>query len=108
MTSEYKLILYSTAGAKLAEVDDYLDLSVIRTVNAPGRIDFVLNGMHPAVALLADRAPVCVLRKNAALGLPWTIEQWGLYRAQQRNFTDRYSFQATCLGLQSMLSWPIT
>ncbi len=105
MTSEHKLIIRTAAGRKVAEVSDYLWLSYTREVNAPGLLRFGLNGSHAAVALLENNGQVEVWRRNVEMGLDWTRDFVTLYRKQQRGFSDRARFEASCQGVVIKLRW---
>ena len=107
MSSQYRLDVHTAAGVKLAEVTDYLELSYTRRVNAPGALTFTLHGDHRVIGELEHNSQVIVYRRNADLGLDWTPEFVGLYRAQRRRYTNRAVFTATCPGCMTMLAWRI-
>ena len=107
MDSQYRLDVHTAAGVKLAEVTDYLELSYTRRVNAPGALTFTLHGDHRVIGELEHNSQVIVYRRNADLGLDWTPEFVGLYRAQRRRYTNRAVFTATCPGCMTMLAWRI-
>lgn len=104
---EYRLDIHTATGVKVAEVTDFLSLSYRRQVNAPGLLSFTLPAGHRAVAQLEDKAQIAVYRRNAAMGLGWTADFWGLLRAQRRWYTDHDRFEARCPGLLTMLSWRV-
>lgn len=107
MSAEYRLDVHTAAGVKLAEVTDYLGLGYTRQVNAPGLLTFTLPGDHRVVSQLEHNGQVIVYRRNPAMGLPWTADFWGLYRAQKRSYSDHDLFEARCPGILTMLSWRI-
>ncbi len=107
MSGEYRLDIYTAAGAKVAEITDFWSLSYRRQVNAPGLLSFSLAGDHPVVSLLQHNSPVVVYRRDPTLGLAWTEEFCGLFRAQKRRYTDHDVFEATCPGAVTMLGWRI-
>ena len=107
MGSQYRLDIHTAAGIKLAEVTDFWQLSYTRRVNAPGVLTFTLSSGHPVVSQLENKSQVIVYRRNETLGLDWTPEFTGLYRAQQRRYTNRSAFTATCPGCMTMLAWRI-
>jgi len=107
MATEYRLDIYTAAGVKLAEVSDFWMLRYRRQVNAPGVLSFTLAGDHRVVPQLEHNSQVIVYRRNAAMGLPWTADFYGLFRGQKRNYTDHDTFAATCPGILTMLSWRI-
>lgn len=105
--ADYDLVIRTPGGTKLAEVSDYLDLTYAKRVNEPGLCAFVLNGDHPAVALLQDKAQIEVRRRDRALGLARYTDFYGIYRAQQRTRTDTTRFTARCPGALHLLSWRV-
>ena len=107
MSAEYRLDIHTATGVKLAEVTDFLSLSYRRQVNAPGLLTFTLRGDHRVVSQLEDNGQVIVYRRNATMGLDWTADFWGLFRAQKRWYTDHDLFEARCPGILTMLSWRI-
>lgn len=107
MSAEYRLDVHTAAGVKLAEVTDYLSLAYTREVNVPGLLTFALRGDHQVIPQLEHNSQVIVYRRNPALGLGWTADFWGLYRAQKRSYSDHDLFEARCPGILTMLSWRI-
>lgn len=105
MTTDFKLVARNTAGAKVAEITDYLTLAYRKAVNAPGLLKFTLNGDHAAIALLIDKYQVEVWRRNVALGIDWYADFYGLFRSPESGYTDRNAFEATCPGQMTLLSW---
>lgn len=105
--SEYRLDIHTAAGVKLAEITDFWTLQYRRQVNAPGVLSFTVAGDHRVVSQLEHNSQVIVYRRNADLGLDWTPEFVGLYRAQRRRYTNRAVFTATCPGCMTMLAWRI-
>lgn len=104
MTASYKLRLHSAAGALVAEVTDFWELSYTKRVNAPGMLRFKLSADHAAVALLENRSQIEVHRRNQDLGIAWYCDFYGLYLDQHRTYTDRATFVANCPGQMWFLS----
>lgn len=107
MNTEYRLDIHTAAGIKIAEITDFWHLGYVRKVNAPGVLTFTLDGQHRILPELEHNAQVIVYRRNTALGLCWTADFYGLYRGQQRTYTDHDVFSAVCPGILTMLSWRI-
>lgn len=107
MSAEYRLDIHTAAGVKTAEVTDFLSLGYQRRINAPGLLTFSLPGDHRAISGLEHNGEIIVYRRNPAMGLSWTADFWGLYRAQRRWYTDHDLFEARCPGILTMLSWRI-
>lgn len=107
MAAEYRLDIHTAAGVKVAEVTDFIELAYTRRVNAPGLLTWSIMGNHEVLPLLEHNGIVIVYRRNASIGLPWTADFWGLYRAQKRWYTDHDLFEARCPGVMTMLTWRI-
>jgi len=103
MTASYKLRLHSAAGALIAEVTDFSELSYTKRVNAPGMLTFKMSEDHAAVALLENRSQVEVHRRNQDLGIDWYCDFYGLYLDQHHAYTDRGVFTANCPGQMWLL-----
>lgn len=105
MTSDFQIIVRNTAGAKVAEVTDHLELGYALRVNAPGLATFTLDGDHPLVDQLADKYQVEIWRRNTLMGVPWYCDFYGLYRAGMSGFTNADRFAAWAPGQLAMLGW---
>lgn len=103
MSASYKLRLHSAAGALVAEVTDFWELSYTKRVNTPGMLRFKLSADHAAVALLEHKSQVEVHRRNQDLGIDWYCDFPGLYLDQHHAYTDRGVFTANCPGLMWFL-----
>jgi hypothetical protein len=107
MGAEYRLDVYTAAGAKLAEITDFWSLRYRRQVNAPGVLSFTLAGDHRVVSQIEHNSQIILYRRNPNLGLPWTADFWGLFRGQKRSFSDHDVFEASCPGILTMLGWRV-
>lgn len=104
MAPQYRIVLKTAAGVKVADVGDFLSLAYTKQVNAPGLCQFVLNGEHAAVSLLELDSQVEVYRRDNAQGIDWYCDFYGLYRGTEQAFSkglDR--FTAFCPGQLSLL-----
>lgn len=79
MATEYRLDIKTRAGLLVAQVTDFLWLSYRKQVNAPGLLQFGVNGEHAIVDLLELDSQVEVWRLHAQ-ALDWTCDFYGLYR----------------------------
>lgn len=105
MAAEYRVDLHTAAGVKVAEVTDFLTLSYTRRVNAPGLLTVTLRGDHPALAGLELDGQAIVYRRNPAMGLStWTADFWGLWRYQERRYTDHDVVELRFPGFLSLLA----
>jgi hypothetical protein len=107
VSTDYRLDILTAAGVKLAEVTDFWTLSYRRQVNAPGLLTFTLLSDHRVVPQLEHNSQVIVYRRNPTIGLDWTADFWGFFRAQKRSYSDHDLFEARCPGILTMLSWRI-
>lgn len=102
MSISYYLIWRTRTGVKVAEIDDYWSLAYRKQVNAPGLLTFEMDMQSPKLTLLEDDAQVEVRRSD----LPYAVEEvdfYGLYRAQERRFTDHGTIKITCPGHMAIL-----
>jgi len=105
MSSDYKLIIKNTSGVKVAEVYDYHTIAYTKRVNDAGIATIQLNGGHSLISTLANNYQVEIHRRNADLGLDWYADYYGLYRSQDRFYTDRPLFTMTCPEKNEQLRW---
>src|SRR5512139_2801583 len=105
MTSLYRLDVYNTSGVKQFELSDFLSLAYTRRVNAPGVIQFAVNGAHDLVSVLADKWQIEVWRKPE--DQDWAREITGLYRMGTWSNYGTSKFVVFCNGLMSMLAYAI-
>jgi hypothetical protein len=105
VTPNYKLILKTPSGSKIAECVSYLDLVYTKEVNAPGLCSFKLDYDYFAIPLLEDKAQVEVWRRNPEAGIAWYCDFYGLYRKKGLTYKNEQLFTATCPGIMTMLSW---
>ncbi|MBX6770892.1 MAG: hypothetical protein IRY83_04150 [Chloroflexi bacterium] len=105
MSAEYRLDLHTAAGVKVAEITDFLMLSYSRRVNAPGLLTVTLRGDHPALTSLELDGQAIVYRRNPTMGLgTWTADFWGLWRYQERRYTDHDTVELRFPGILSLLA----
>lgn len=105
MATEYKLLVYTAAGVKVAEITDFLALSYIKQVNAPGAASFILNGEHRSIAEFQTDSQIEVWRRNARQGIDWYADFYGLFRGVEQATDGRgaETFTAFCPGQMSLL-----
>lgn len=105
MGAEYKLRVKNTSGTLVAEVSDFWDLAYHKRVNEPGLLESTLSGDHDLVGIIADKYQVEVWRRLPEYGIDWYADFYGLFRDQERYYTDKKYFTARCPGQMSMLGW---
>lgn len=104
MAPKYRIVLKTAAGAKVADVTDFLSLAYTKQVNAPGLCQFTLDGNHAAISLLELDGQVEVYRRDQAQGIGWYVDFYGLYRGtEQTSKAGLDLFTAFCPGQMSLL-----
>jgi hypothetical protein len=102
---QYRIVLKTAAGVKVADVNDFLSVAYTKQVNAPGLCQFILNGNHAAVSQLALDGQIEVYRRDQAQGIAWYADFFGLYRGtEQTSKAGLDLFTAFCPGQMSFLS----
>lgn len=104
MAAEYYLLFKSRAGATVAKVTDYHNLSYTKRVNEPGVLRFELDANHSAIPLLELDSQIEVWRRNTFYGINWYCDFYGLYRAHEYRTTDHDLFVAECPGQMHLLA----
>ncbi len=79
MSALYRLDFKTEAGAKVAEVSNFLEFAVTDKINEVGLLTFTLRGNHPAIDQLARLGQIELWHKNAALDIPWQCFFYGLW-----------------------------
>jgi hypothetical protein len=101
MAADYKIILRTAAGVKVAEISDHLWLSYTKRVNEPGLCRFLLRGDHGAIPLLAHNGQVEVRRRDST---GWATDYYGLYRGLNQKRSAQETFEAYCPGQMTWLA----
>lgn len=105
--AEYDLLIRTPGGTKVGEITDYRELAYRKVLNGPGLGSFVLDGQHPKIALLQDKAQIEFRRRDRARGLKRYTDFYAIYRAQRRTRATTETFVARCPGALHLLSWPV-
>jgi len=88
LSAEYKLIARSAAGAKQADVRDFLWLSYSKRRRKAGLLRFALSGRHSLAEALARDWQLEVWRRNRTLGIEWYCDFYALF-ADTSEATDK-------------------
>lgn len=104
MATSFRIDIYNTSNAKVAEIRNYLSLSYKNKVNDFGLLQFTLDGTHNDISKFVRGGKVIVYRKNPEMGISnWLADFTGVYLAQKR-FTDKSGFfTATIPSLNYLL-----
>jgi hypothetical protein len=105
MGAAFQIRVKSPAGVLRAILADFQSLSYHKALNEPGLCQFVLNANHAAIASFEKDAQIEVWRSDAANGVDWQCDFYGLWRGEERaansDGTDYYT--AICPGQMSLL-----
>lgn len=107
MGTEYKVRLFDTTGELQYELTEFLSLGYVKEVNRPGLCEFALSGQHTAVANIADKWQVEVMRRNQQQGIEWYTDFYGMVRRKNQQGVSPGIFRAHCPGWLSMLGWRV-
>lgn len=106
--NRYRLDIRTAAGVKVAEVSDFLWLSLVRKLNMPGYVTIGLPYDHAMMSYLDNRYQIEIWRRDEDFGITWYKEFDSIYRGnryQQQGATT--SLEITANGLLDMLRWRV-
>lgn len=93
------------AGGFVGNLSGWEQLVVTRRVNAPDRIEVLLDGRHSAIPYFATDTIVQIYRANVPLGIAPYKEAEGFCRVMRHEWDEHahYMFRATLLGYEDLL-----
>lgn len=110
MAPIYTVNLYTSTGVLLAINQDYLDLAISRTVNAPDMAVLIydINSAQSLGPIIVGQALqigsiITILRQDDAAGISPTQEFAGIVRRITRTNNERTTFEVTCVGMIGLL-----
>jgi hypothetical protein len=103
MAPIYTVMLRNSAGALQSVSQDYLDLAISRTVNAPDVAALIYDSNSANVQYLVQGAIIEIYREDAEAGIASTQEFGGFIRRVVRTINDRTTYEITALGAMSLL-----
>lgn len=104
MAPSYTVSLHTSAGVLQAISQDYLDLAISRTVNAPDMAALVYDGQSPNSQYLVQEAIVIITRQDPDAGISPAQEFAGIIRRVVRTFNDKTTIEVTCVGMIGLLA----
>lgn len=107
MASNYRVDVKNTAGVIQAVITDFQDVQYVKKVNEPGLMQISLRGNHPALPYFTDKAQIEVWRQDAANGLDWYCDFYGMVREPDRRDAGPGQVLYLCTGQMGMLDWRI-
>lgn len=103
MAPMYTVSFRTSAGVLEAISQDYLDLAISRTVNAPDMAVLIYDYNSPNRQYLALGNIVTITRQDTDAGISATTEFAGIVRKVVRTTNDRITYEVTCVGMLSLL-----
>lgn len=103
MAPMYTVSLYNSSGVLQAISQDYLDLAISRTVNAPDVAVLVYDATSRNAQYLTYGAIITILRADSAAGISSTQEFAGFIRRIVRTVNERTVYEVTCIGMMAIL-----
>lgn len=110
MAPIYTVNLHNSAGTLLAISQDYLDLAISRTVNAPDMAVLIYDsnsaerlGTLVVAQALIPNAIITITRQDTEAGISATTEFSGIVRRVVRTVNDKITFEVTCVGMLGLL-----
>lgn len=89
VSAVYQIKLFDVTGKLIAVLDDWNSLYYYKRINDFGYHTLSIDGASPRRALFAVDTIIEVWRRNAGVGIPWTLEYAGFHRTDQDQVTDR-------------------
>jgi hypothetical protein len=106
MPAEYYIILRDPSGNKVAEIDDFWDLTYSKRRWEPGLAQFSMDGNSSKIPLFVSNAQIEVWRRNPQQGIDWYCDFYGLFRKQVRETPNQIDyFRVFAPGQMTMLGW---
>lgn len=103
MAPMYTVSLYNSSGVLQSISQDYLDLAISRTVNAPDMAVLIYDATSRNAQYLTYGAIVTILRQDTAAGITAATEFSGIIRRIVRTVGERTVYEVTCVGMMALL-----
>lgn len=104
MAPIYTVMLRDKDGLLQSVSQDYLDLAISRTVNAPDIAALVYDSNSLSVQYLIQGSIIEVYREDKEAGIASTQEFAGFIRKITRTINDRTTYEVTCIGMVGILA----
>lgn len=104
MAPMYTVSLHNSSGVLQAISQDYLDLAISRTVNAPDMAVIVYDRVSPNWQYLVMNAIVVITRQDTETGISATQEFAGIIRRRVRTIGEKTTIEVTCIGMMGLLA----
>ena len=103
MAPQYTVSLRNTSGTLQAISQDYLDLAISRTINAPDMAVLIYDSNSSNAQYLVQGAIVQITRQDADAGISAATEFSGIIRRIVRTVNDKTTYEVTCVGMIGLL-----
>lgn len=104
MAPMYTVSLHNTSGVLQAISQDYLDLAISRTINAPDIAVLIYNSNSNNAQYLVQGAIITITRQDTDAGISAATEFSGIIRRVTRTVNDKTTFEVTCIGMVGLLA----
>lgn len=103
MAPQYTVSLYNSAGTLQAISQDYLDLAISRTINAPDMAVLIYDSNSNNSQYLTQGSIITITRQDTDAGISAATEFSGIIRRIVRTVNDKTTYEVTCVGMLSLL-----
>lgn len=103
MAPIYTVMIRTSAGTLQAVSQDYLDLAISRTVNAPDMAALVYDSNSMNIQYLVQGALIEVYREDTEAGIASAQEFAGYIRRVTRTVNDKTTYEITAVGMLGLL-----
>lgn len=103
MAPMYTVSLYNSSGTLQAISQDYLDLAISRTINAPDMAVLIYDSNSNNAQYLTQGAIITILRQDTDAGISAATEFSGIIRRIVRTVNDKTTYEVTCVGMLGLL-----
>lgn len=103
MAPMYTVMIRTSAGALQSVSQDYLDLAISRTVNAPDMAALIYDSSSMNIQYLTQGALIEVYREDAEAGIASAQEFGGYIRKVTRTVSDKTTYEIMAVGMIGLL-----
>lgn len=104
MAPEYELYIRNASGVLVARRNDFLNISISRTINAADIAVFSYSSAQVYVTPdLVMGYIIEIYRRDLTQSIPWTQEFAGIIRKIKRTISEQTIFEVSCVGMVGLL-----
>ncbi len=106
MSATYVIFIFNpTTGARVAIIDNALELTYVKRVNEAGVFSFAVNRSHKDIGFLVDKALVEIWRSDLDGGIAPYCDFYGLIRKRQTRGLPVNRVTVSGVGQMALLGW---